>query len=80
MKPCERIGCESFPCLHVRHEYYIVPDVEIRTEDVWIVLIAEASPPAPADCYYAPGPRSSLRPRSRRCRTPVRPSTRSRRS
>jgi uracil-DNA glycosylase len=39
----------------VRHECYIIPDVELRPEDVQIVLISEAAPPDLNDYYYAAG-------------------------
>ena len=55
MRASDRIGCQGFPCTDVRHECYAVPDVELRPEDVSIVLISEATPPAGADYYYAPG-------------------------
>jgi uracil-DNA glycosylase len=52
---CDVIGCQDFPCADVRHECYEVPDVELRPQDVSIVLISEAAPANPDDFYYAPG-------------------------
>jgi uracil-DNA glycosylase len=49
------IGCEDFPCTDVRHDCYIVPDVEVEPEKIRIVLISEAAPADPADYYYAVG-------------------------
>jgi uracil-DNA glycosylase len=49
------VKCIEFPCTDVKHECYIVPDIEIEPEDVSIVLISEAAPPDPADYYYAGG-------------------------
>jgi uracil-DNA glycosylase len=53
VKKC--VECKEFPCADVKHECYIVPDIEIEPEDVSIVLISEATPPDPADYYYAGG-------------------------
>ncbi len=55
MRPCERVRCERFPCVDVRHECYLVPDVEVRPDQVSIILISEAAPPDAADYYYAGG-------------------------
>jgi uracil-DNA glycosylase len=49
------VECQGFPCTDVKHECYIIPDIEIEPEDVSIVLISEAAPPDPADYYYAGG-------------------------
>jgi uracil-DNA glycosylase len=45
----------DLPCPDVRHDCYQVPDVEVSSEDVSIILISEAAPADPADYYYAPG-------------------------
>jgi hypothetical protein len=55
MKTCERLGCETFPCVGVRHEAYTVPDVDVDPDRVRIVMISESAPADPADGYYAPG-------------------------
>jgi len=39
----------------VRHECYALPDVDVREEDISVVLISEAAPAARADYYYSPG-------------------------
>jgi uracil-DNA glycosylase len=39
----------------VRHERYLVPEIELNPESVSLVMISEAAPPDPADYYYAPG-------------------------
>ena len=49
------IGCKDFPCTDVRHDCYVVPDIEIEPEKIRIVLISEAAPAEPADTYYAAG-------------------------
>jgi uracil-DNA glycosylase len=55
MQPSQFIQCTEFPCPDARHENYLVPDVEVKPEDISIVLISEASPLNPGDYYYAPG-------------------------
>jgi len=47
------IGCKTFPCPDVKHECYAVPEVDVKVEDISIVLISEAAPPDPKDYYYA---------------------------
>ena len=44
MRASEMIGCSGFPCADVRHECYLVPGVEVRADDVWMVMISEAAP------------------------------------
>jgi hypothetical protein len=55
MRVNQCIGCKDFPCTDVRHDCYVIPDVEIEPERVRIVLISEAAPADPADYYYAAG-------------------------
>ena len=42
VKQC--IGCKDFPCTDVRHDCYVLPDVEIQPDRIKIVLISEAAP------------------------------------
>jgi uracil-DNA glycosylase len=53
MRVRECVGCTAFPCQDVRHECYIVPDIDIQPADVSIVLISEAAPADAGDYYYA---------------------------
>jgi hypothetical protein len=55
MKTSDCVGCERFPCQDVRHEGYLVPDVELDPVGVSIVLISEAAPADPGDYYYEEG-------------------------
>ena len=55
MRVNQCIGCKDFPCTDVRHDCYVVPDVEIQPDKIKIVLISEAAPADPADYYYAAG-------------------------
>jgi uracil-DNA glycosylase len=49
------VGCESFPCADIKHECYVVPDIDVKPARVSIVMISEAAPENPADYYYAKG-------------------------
>lgn len=55
MRVNQCIGCKDFPCTDVRHDCYVVPDIEVQPDQVKIVLISEAAPADPADYYYAAG-------------------------
>jgi hypothetical protein len=55
MRVNERIRCVEFPCVDVRHECYIVPNVDINKEHISIILISEAAPAEANDFYYAHG-------------------------
>lgn len=55
MKVSECVGCVGFPCLDVRHDCYVIPDIDVRSDEISVVLISEAAPPDPADSYYAQG-------------------------
>jgi uracil-DNA glycosylase len=55
MKVSEFVGCTSFPCTDVRHECHTVPDIDMRPEDVSIIMVSEVAPPDPSDYYYAGG-------------------------
>jgi uracil-DNA glycosylase len=49
------VGCEKFPCADVRHECYIVPDINVKPENISIIMISEAAPLNREDYYYAKG-------------------------
>ena len=51
----ECVRCSSFPCQDVRHDVYIVPDINIDPDAVTTVMISEAAPANLADYYYAGG-------------------------
>ena len=55
MRTNEWVACTRFPCTDVKHECYIVPDIDIQPDDVSIVMISEAAPADRRDYYYAPG-------------------------
>jgi uracil-DNA glycosylase len=55
MRVSEHVRCSTFPCADVRHEGYLVPDVDVAPEQIRIVLISEAAPQDRGDYYYAPG-------------------------
>ena len=53
MRPNQCVACNGFPCTDVKHECYIIPDVDLKPEAVSIVMISEAAPANPGDYYYA---------------------------
>lgn len=55
MRVNECVRCEAFPCGDVRHERYIVPHIDLKPENVSIIMISEAAPENSADYYYAEG-------------------------
>ena len=55
MRISERIRCKDFPCLDVRKECYIIPDIDIIPDDIRIVMISESAPKDFNDYYYAKG-------------------------
>jgi len=55
MRVSEYVGCEEFPCADVKHECYVVPDLDVKPDAISIVMISEAAPANPDDYYYAKG-------------------------
>ena len=55
MQVSKCVECKDFPCADVRHECYIIPDVDVKPEGISIVMISEAAPADPGDYYYAEG-------------------------
>jgi len=49
------VGCTKFPCADVKHECYVIPNIEVDPRKVSIVMISEAAPEHPRDYYYAKG-------------------------
>jgi uracil-DNA glycosylase len=55
MRVSELIGCKEFPCVDVRRESYVIPNVELAPDKVHLLMISEAAPVNPTDYYYAEG-------------------------
>ena len=55
MKVSDFVWCQKFSCVDVRHDSYVIPGVDVKPEDISIVLISEAAPADPGDYYYAKG-------------------------
>ena len=53
MRPNTCIECHGFPCADVRHECFVVPDINVQPERIAIVVIAEAAPAQCSDYFYA---------------------------
>ncbi len=54
MQVNKQIACKRFPCSDVKHDCY-VPDINVKPEEISIILISEAAPADPGDYYYAKG-------------------------
>jgi uracil-DNA glycosylase len=52
MKINKFVSCVKFPCTDVRHESYIIPDVNINPQNVSLIMISEAAPANRNDYYY----------------------------
>jgi uracil-DNA glycosylase len=55
MKVNQHLECQRFPCTDVKHECYIVPDIDLDPGRISVVMISEAAPKSPADYYYTRG-------------------------
>ena len=55
MRVSECVRCVKFPCDDVKHQCYVVPNVEVQPQQISIAMIAEAAPPNLNDYYYAKG-------------------------
>jgi len=55
MQVSKCVGCREFPCDDVRHDCYIIPDIDVKPDGIFIVMISEAAPANPNDYYYAEG-------------------------
>ena len=55
MRINQYVECKEFPCDDVKHECSIIPDLEVKPDDISIVMISEAAPANPDDYYYAKG-------------------------
>jgi uracil-DNA glycosylase len=55
MRASSCVKCEAFPCLDVKHECFVVPNIDVKPENISIVMISEAAPADLKDYYYAKG-------------------------
>jgi hypothetical protein len=58
VKKCEKTNgwsVKTFPCVDVKNECYIIPDVDLIEKNIKVVLISEATPAELKDYYYAKG-------------------------
>ena len=53
MRVSKCVGCDTFPCVDVRHDRYILPEIEIIPEKVTLILVSEAAPDDSNDYFYA---------------------------
>jgi hypothetical protein len=55
MRVSRLVRCVMFPCRDVKHDCFVVPDIEVKPERVGLVMVSEAAPPDPKDYFYAKG-------------------------
>ncbi len=53
MRVNDCIGCTKFPCVDVTHECFVVPAIQVKPNDVTMLMISEAAPANSSDYYYA---------------------------
>jgi uracil-DNA glycosylase len=53
MQVSKCIKCDNFPCADVKHDRYILPEIELDPKKINLILISEAAPDNPADYYYS---------------------------
>ena len=49
------VECKKFTCADVKHECYIIPDLEVNPDEISMLMISEVAPADPDDYYYAKG-------------------------
>jgi len=53
MRISSSVRCGEFPCLDTRRASYIVPDVDVKPDNITVMIISEAAPENLSDYYYA---------------------------
>lgn len=53
MRMSSCIRCVDFPCTDVKHDCYLIPDVDLDPNAISIAMIAEAAPANQEDYYYS---------------------------
>ncbi len=53
MRVNECVGCEFFSCIDVKHDLYLLPEIDFDPKDVRMVMVSEAAPQNPRDYFYA---------------------------
>ena len=51
MRPSQLIECPRFPCAGVKHNRFVVPEIEIKSNKVSFVLVSEAASVDLSDYY-----------------------------
>jgi uracil-DNA glycosylase len=49
----EQIACQEFPCLDIRVDQHVIPNIDLDPKSVSMLLISEAAPAERNDYYYA---------------------------
>ena len=55
MRVSQCVGCQAFSCPDVKHDCYVVPNIELKPDAISVVMVSEAAPENASDYYYAKG-------------------------
>ncbi len=55
MKINHCLTCETFPCTDVNQEAFVIPYLEVKPQNIKVLMISEAPPADPTHYFYAPG-------------------------
>jgi hypothetical protein len=55
MQVSKCVGCHTFPCPDVKHDCYIVPEIDLNPDGISMLMISEAAPQDAGDYYYGGG-------------------------
>ena len=55
MRVSQYVECKEFTCADVKHEGYVIQDLEVNPDEISMLMISEAAPADPDDSYYAKG-------------------------
>jgi len=53
MRVNDCVSCTTFPCSDVKHDCYLIPNIELTPAQVRLLMIAEAAPSNSADYFYS---------------------------
>ena len=53
MKSSDFVTCGDFPCQDIISENFLVPEIEISSEKIWMVMISESAPADRKDYFYS---------------------------
>ena len=55
MKISQCLTCDTFPCTDVNKEAFAIPYLEVKPQDIQVLMISDAPPADSCQYFYAPG-------------------------